>query len=100
MLQRDGSVFLEGIGLPGSGSVSEVDTIIFHAAGVLLGDSLDLNDFSGTLLELVEGGVDLPDGQAYKTYQNWEMAKSLFLPNTLMQTISGFGFCSVGSLLP
>ena len=60
LLERGGSVLLEGVGLSGSSSISEVDSEVLDGVGLLLGDSLDLDDFSGGSLELVEGGVDLP----------------------------------------
>ena len=59
-LEAGGSELLEGVGLSGSCSVSEVNAEVLDGIGLLFGDLLDLDDFSRGSLELVEGVVDLP----------------------------------------
>lgn len=60
ILEGGGSELLHGVDLTSSGSVSEVDAVTLGAGGVSLGDLLHLDDFSLTVLELVERLVQLP----------------------------------------
>jgi len=83
-LETWSSEFLKSIDLTGSGSVSEVDTVVLGSEGVSLGNSLDSQNFTLAGLELVEVLVKLPALQ--KSYQNWDFAKFSFLAKTLKQT--------------
>lgn len=58
--EGDGSEFLESINLSSSVSISEVDSVVSSSGGVSLSDSLDLDDFTLTVLELMETLVKLP----------------------------------------
>ena len=62
MLEAYGSELLESVALSGPGSVPEEDAVVLGCGGILLADSLDLEDFSLGSLELMELGRDLPRG--------------------------------------